>query len=140
MRAAILHVIADAAVSVLVIVGLTLAYAFYWNFMDPVAALVGALVIASWSRQLLRDTGAVLLDMTPDAHVASRVRAALEAQGDGLVEWRSWRLGPGHFGALAHVEPASRREAEDYRGTIAALAPLSHLTVEVVRRTRSGGD
>ena len=135
MRAAIVHVIADAAVSVLVLVGLTLAYAFGWTFLDPLAALAGALVIASWSWQLLRATGAVLLDMTPDARIAPRVRAALETQGDRLVDWHVWRLGPGHFGAVACVETASAREVGEYRAKIAALAPLSHLTVEIVRRT-----
>jgi len=136
MRAAILHVIADAAVSVLVIVGLSLAYVFGWSFLDPLAALAGAIVIASWSWQLLRDTGAVLLDMTPDARIGPSVRVALEAEGDGLVDWHLWRLGPGHFGAVACVETASAREVEHYRARIAALAPLSHLTVEIVRRKR----
>jgi cation diffusion facilitator family transporter len=134
MRAAILHVVADAGVSALVIVGLTLAYVFGWLFLDALAALAGAIVIASWSYQLLRDTGAVLLDMTPDAKLAARVRAALEADQDVLIDWHLWRLGPGHLGAIACIETASRRDVGDYRTKIAALARISHLTVEVVRR------
>src|SRR5271165_2803314 len=74
MRAAIVHVLADAAVSVLVIAGLLLARAFGWLWMDPIAGLVGALVIANWSVGLLRDTGAILLDRTPDPRMAERVR------------------------------------------------------------------
>jgi cation diffusion facilitator family transporter len=70
MRAAIVHVIADAAVSVMVIVGLTLAWLFGWLWMDPVAGIVGAFVTASWSVALIRDTGAVLLDMNPDRAMA----------------------------------------------------------------------
>jgi cation diffusion facilitator family transporter len=66
MRAAVVHVMADAAVSVLIIVGLLLARSFGWLWMDPVAGIVGALVIASWSYGLIRDTGAILLDMNPD--------------------------------------------------------------------------
>ena len=62
----VIHVMADAAVSVLVIVGLTLARTFGWLWMDPLAGLVGACVIASWSTSLIRDTGAILLDMNPD--------------------------------------------------------------------------
>src|SRR6185437_5183882 len=65
MRAAVVHVMADAAVSVLVIVGLLLARAFGWLWMDPLAGFIGALVIASWSVALIRDTGAILLDRTP---------------------------------------------------------------------------
>lgn len=58
MRAAVIHVMADAAVSVLVIVGLVLARAFGWLWMDPLAGIIGACVIASWSYVLIRDTGA----------------------------------------------------------------------------------
>ena len=134
MRAAILHVMADAAVSVLVIVGLSLGYAFGWLFLDPLAALAGAAVIASWSWQLMRDTGAVLLDVTPDADIADKLRAALAADDDELLDWHLWRLGPGHLGAIACVETASRRDVEAYRAKISALARISHLTVEVVRR------
>ena len=74
MRAAVVHVMADAAVSVLVIVGLLLALAFGWLWMDPLAGLVGAVVIASWSWGLVRDTGAILLDMVPDRRVADDIR------------------------------------------------------------------
>ena len=66
MRAAVIHVMADAAVSVLVIVGLLLARTFGWLWMDPLAGIVGACVIGSWSYGLIRDTGAILLDMNPD--------------------------------------------------------------------------
>ena len=62
----LIHVIADAAVSVLVITGLFLARAFGWLWMDPLAGIVGAFVIASWAYGLIRDTGAILLDMNPD--------------------------------------------------------------------------
>ena len=70
MRAAVVHVVADAAVSVLVIVGLLLAWTFGWLWMDPLAGMIGAAVIASWSYGLIRDTGAILLDMIPDPQMA----------------------------------------------------------------------
>ena len=75
IRAAVIHVIADAAVSVLVIVGLLLARTFGWLWMDPLAGIVGAVVIASWSYGLILDTGAILLDMNPDRRTASNLRA-----------------------------------------------------------------
>src|SRR5579863_2382071 len=81
MRAAVVHVMADAAVSILVIAGLLLARSFGWLWMDPLAGLIGALVIASWSVGLLRDTGAILLDRTADAHIAEKIRAAIENDG-----------------------------------------------------------
>src|SRR5271169_259523 len=73
MRAAVVHVLADAAVSVLVIVGLSLGRFLGWAWMDPVAGLIGAIVIAAWSYGLVRDTGAILLDMNPDRTMASRM-------------------------------------------------------------------
>ena len=79
MRAAVVHVAADAAVSVLVIVGLLLARAFGWIWMDPLAGLIGSLVIASWSAGLVRDTGAILLDRLPDAGMAEKVKRAIES-------------------------------------------------------------
>jgi Co/Zn/Cd efflux system component len=66
IRSAYIHVMADAAVSVLAIIGLGLARPFGWLWMDPLAGVIGALVIANWSYGLMRDTGAILLDMSPD--------------------------------------------------------------------------
>src|SRR6202142_1417530 len=77
MRAAVVHVMADAAVSVLVIAGLLLARAFGWLWMDPLAGFIGALVIANWSIGLLRDTGGILLDRNPDPRIAEKVRIAI---------------------------------------------------------------
>ena len=74
MRAAVIHVMADAAVSVFVITGLLLARGFGWLWMDPLAGIAGATVIASWSYGLIRDTGAILLDMNPDRAMAERMR------------------------------------------------------------------
>src|SRR5262249_47678310 len=73
MRAAVIHGLADAAVSVLVIVGLSLGRFFGWVWMDPVAGVCGAIVIATWAYSLIRDTGAILLDMNPDRAMAERM-------------------------------------------------------------------
>jgi cation diffusion facilitator family transporter len=131
MRAAVIHVMADAAVSVLVIVGLTAARLFGWMWMDPLAGAVGACVIASWSFGLIRDTGAILLDMTPDKALAAEVRRAVEAEGDELADLHLWRLGPGHLGAIVSVVSRGPRGAQFYRDRLAAFKALSHLTVEV---------
>jgi len=127
-------VIADAAVSVLAIVGLLLARGFGWLWMDPVAGIIGALVIASWSYRLLRDTGGILLDMNPDHAMASRLRQAIERDGDRLVDFHLWRLGPGHLGAVVCVVTAESRDCSFYRERLKAFKALSHVTVEVVKR------
>jgi cation diffusion facilitator family transporter len=131
MRAAVIHVVADAAVSVLVIIGLVLARAFGWLWMDPLAGFIGAIVIANWSVGLLRDTGGILLDRTPDSRMADRVRDIIEAEGDQVTDLHLWRLGPGHLGAIVCVATRGTREAAHYRQRLARFADLSHVTVEV---------
>ena len=134
MRSAIIHVMADAMVSVLVIVGLVLARWLGWLWMDPLAGAIGALVIASWSYGLVRDTGAILLDMNPDRPLTDQIRQAVEASGDAVTDLHLWRLGPGHLGAILSVccTDAGRDEAH-YRAKLARFPTLSHITVEIVR-------
>jgi len=134
MRAAIIHVAADAAVSFLVIVGLTLARLFGWLWMDPWAGIVGACVIASWSYGLLRDTGAILLDMTPEPEVMRGIRQAIEAERDEVADLHLWRLGPGHLAAIVSVTTPHGREPRFYRNLLARFVSLSHVTVEVEHR------
>ena len=131
LRAAIIHVMADAAVSVLVIVGLTLARLFRWLWMDPLAGIIGACVIASWSYGLIRDTAAILLDMNPDDQITRQIRRAIEADGDRVADLHLWRLGPGHFGAIISVATRAPREPSDIRNRLAAIPSLSHVTVEI---------
>lgn len=134
MRAAVVHVMADAAVSVLVIIGLVLARLFGWLWMDPLAGIVGAAVIASWSYGLIRDTGAILLDMNPDERLANKIRLSVEACGDAVADLHLWRLGPGHLGAIVGVATASSRGTDFYRKRLDHLPSLSHLTIEMTRR------
>ncbi len=134
MRAAVIHVVADAAVSVLVIVGLVLARSFGWLWMDPLAGIVGAFVIASWSYGLIRDTGAILIDMNPDRQMADNVRSIIESEGDKLGDLHLWRLGPGHLGAIFSVITAQPREPDYYRSLLTRFQSLSHVTIEVEHR------
>ena len=131
MRAAVVHVLADAAVSVLVIVGLLLGRFLGWAWMDPVIGLCGTVVIAAWSYGLIRDTGAILLDMNPDRGMAERMRAVLEADGDRLTDLHLWRLGPGHLGAILSIATRHRREAQYYQSLLGRFHDLSHVTVQV---------
>jgi cation diffusion facilitator family transporter len=91
IRSAYIHVMADAVVSVMAITGLVLARTFGWLWMDPLAGIVGALVIANWSFGLVGDTGRILLDMNPDQHLCAKVRAAIERDGDELADLHLWR-------------------------------------------------
>ena len=133
MRAALIHVMADATVSVLVIAGLLLARTFGWLWMDPLVGIAGAGVIASWSFGLIRDTGAVLLDMNPDRGMAESLRQTIEGDGDALADLHLWRLGPGHLGAIVSIATPKARGVDYYRARLARFRAVSHLTVEVRR-------
>jgi Co/Zn/Cd efflux system component len=117
----------------MVITGLVLARLLGWLWMDAAAGLVGAIVIASWSAGLIRDTGAILLDMTPDPALADRIRSLVEAEGDEVTDLHLWRLGPGHMGAIVSVATRTSHDSALYHRRLAGLTSLSHLTVEVVR-------
>jgi cation diffusion facilitator family transporter len=131
MRAAVIHVMADAAVSMLVILGLLLARAFGWLSMDPLAGIIGAFVIASWSYGLVRDTGAILLDMNPDRPMVESIRQTIEGDGDSIADLHLWRVGPGHLGVILCIRTRKPRGADYYRSKLARFRSLSHLTIEV---------
>ncbi len=131
MRSAIVHVLADAAVSVLVIVGLLLGRLLGWIWMDAVVGLLGAVVIAAWAYTLIRDTGAILLDMNPDRGMAERMRALIETDGDQLNDLHLWRLGPGHLGAILSVVTQHGRGPDYYQSLLERFRALSHVTVQV---------
>jgi len=116
---------------VLVIVGLLFGRFLGWVWMDPVAGICGAIVIAAWSYGLVRDTGAVLLDMNPDRGMAERMRALIETDGDRLTDLHLWRLGPGHLGAILSVTTRQQRGPEFYRSLLNRFRTLSHVTVQV---------
>jgi cation diffusion facilitator family transporter len=134
LRAAVIHVLADAAVSVLVIIGLLFGRFLGWTWMDPAVGLIGAVVIAAWAYTLVRDTGAVLLDMTPDRGMVERMRAMIETDGDRLTDLHLWRLGPGHLGAIISVATRQERGPDYYQTLLGRFRALSHVTVEVQRQ------
>ncbi|TAL54393.1 CDF family Co(II)/Ni(II) efflux transporter DmeF [Pandoraea sp.] len=132
IRSAYIHVIADAAVSVLAIIGLLLARAFGWVWMDPLAGIIGALVIANWSWGLMRDTGRILLDMNLDTRMADSVRQVIEDNGDTVLDLHVWRVGPGHMSAIVSVFTGqAQRTPGFYHSALKRLKGLSHVTVEV---------
>lgn len=133
LRAAYLHVLADALTSVLAIIGLVAGRSLGWLWMDPVVGLVGAVVIARWSWSLIKQSSSVLLDRVPDAALAEKVRAVVAAAGDTIADLHLWQLGPGHAGLIVSVVTPSGHDAAWYKSQLLALAGLSHVTVEVQR-------
>ena len=131
LRAAYVHVLADALTSVLAIVALSCGFFFGWVWLDPLMALVGVAVILSWSFGLIRASGTVLLDMVPDRHLAGHIRKALEVDGDRVCDLHLWRLGPGHVGLIAAVVSDRPQAPSAYKHRLNGIACLSHMTIEV---------
>jgi cation diffusion facilitator family transporter len=133
LRAAFVHVVADAAVSVLVIVGLVLGRQFGWVWMDPVMGLLASVVILNWSWTLLRSAGAILLDACPDPGLGRLIAARLEQKGDRISDLHLWRVGPGHLAAIVSLVSDDPRSPSQYKRRLAGLPGLSHVTIEVER-------
>ena len=131
LRAAYLHVLADAATSVLAITSLALAWSFDWRWIDPVVGVVGACVIASWSYGLIRDAGAVLLDVVPDQGAASDIRRRLEIDGDRVSDLHLWQIGPGHRAAVVSIVTDRPQPPSAYKSRLSGVRGLSHVSVEV---------
>jgi len=131
LRAAYLHVLADAATSVLAITSLALAWSFDWRWIDPVVGVVGACVIASWSYGLIRDAGAVLLDVVPDQGAASDIRRRLEIDGDRVSDLHLWQVGPGHRAAVVSIVTDRPQPPSAYKSRLSGVRGLSHVSVEV---------
>jgi cation diffusion facilitator family transporter len=131
LRAAYVHVLADALTSILAIAGLSAAWAFGWNFMDPLVGLVGSVVIASWSFGLLRSAGRVLLDTVPDAGLEKHIRGLMELDGDRVCDLHVWQVGPGHLAVMVSIVSASPQLPAVYKQRLAGLSGLSHVTIEV---------
>jgi cation diffusion facilitator family transporter len=133
MRAAYVHVLADAATSVLAIVALGAGYYFGLGILDPVSGLVGAFVIASWSYGLIRDSAMVLLDADADPGMSDEIRGFLESELKARIpDLHLWRLGPGHRGLIVSLITPDTISAESVKATLRRRYPdLSHVTVEV---------
>jgi cation diffusion facilitator family transporter len=133
LRAAYVHVVADAAVSVLALVGLVTARALGWLWMDPAMGLVGMVVIANWSWNLIRVAGSVLLDMQPAGGLGRQIEQRLEAAGgDRIADLHLWRGGPGHHAAVVSIVSDRPETPAAYKARLAGIPGLSHVTVEVL--------
>lgn len=131
LRGAHLHLAADVAVSILSIAGLLAGGRLGWTWADPLAGLLGALLVGRFAWTLGASAGAVLLDMSPSPRLTGEVRRRLGALGVRLIDLHLWRLGPGHHAAIAVLADPQGRPAHTFRAQLADLAGLSHLTVEV---------
>lgn len=138
LRSAYVHVIADAATSVLAIAALFGGWMFGWSWLDPVIGLVGAVVVALWAKRLLADTSAVLLDREMDHPVVDEIREAIVEGGkDGeaaVADLHVWRVGRGSYScAVTVVTHDSALTPDTVRGWLAVHEEIVHTTIELQR-------
>lgn len=140
LRAAYLHVIADAATSVLAIVALLGGKFGGVRWLDPLMGVVGAAMIAIWSLSLIRVTSTVLLDREMDLPIVAQIRATIEADGQSRVsDLHVWRVGRARFACTAHVESRELRTAEEFRQQLQTHRELAHITIEVAQIVKANG-
>jgi cation diffusion facilitator family transporter len=133
LRAAYVHVLADAATSVLALVALGAGALFGFSALDPVVGLLGAFVIARWSVQLMRQAGLVLLDVEDDPSLSQAIRHTLEDELHAhIADLHLWRLGPGHRGLIVSLVSPVPCSSDDIKTALRRRhAGLSHVTIEV---------
>lgn len=135
LRSAYLHVLADAATSVLAIIALVGGMIWGANWLDPVMGIVGSVLVTVWAWGLLRDSGRVLLDAEMDAPVVQEVRDVIEGDPKPAVitDLHVWRVGKGKFACVLSLVTHADVDAEHYRRALSIHEELVHVTVEVER-------
>ena len=136
LRSAYLHVLTDAATSVLAIVALTGGKFWGADWLDPVMGLVGAGLVGIWAFGLLRDTGRVLLDAEMDAPVVAEIVEVIE-QGPvaaEIVDFHVWRVGRGKYACILSLLVEEQVEPEQFKERLSVHEELVHVTVEVNQR------
>ena len=140
LRAAYLHVLADALTSLFAIFALLTGKYFGWIWMDPFMGIVGSIIIGRWSFGLLRDTSRVLLDGDAKSTIVEEIRTMLEADSDDVVaDLHVWRIGPSNLAAIISIVTQDPRPPEDYKTVLSGRFDLTHITVEV-NRWQDAGD
>ncbi len=132
LRAAYVHVLADALTSVLAIVALTAGKVLGWTWLDALMGLVGAAVIAKWAWGLLRDTGVILLDGSVSGSIRRAIAEALETDRDTRIsDLHVWHITPSRLAAAIAVVTHEPQEPAHYKGLLQGIPSLVHVTVEV---------
>ena len=135
MRSAYMHVLADAATSVLAIVALYGGLLWGAAWLDPVMGLAGAVLVSVWAAGLLRDSGRILLDAEMDAPVVAEIREVIE-RGPvpaRITDLHVWRVGRDKYAVVVGVATSSGQTSEYFRRSLRVHEELAHVTVEVER-------
>src|ERR1700716_76450 len=132
LRAAYLHVLADAFTSVTAISALLAGKFLAWTWLDPAVGILGSGVVMSWAYTLIRDTGGILLDRTPaSSDLPEEIRRAIETDGDSIVtDLHVWQVGVGKFAAIVSIFAHEPKSSDEYREVLREQEGLVLVTIE----------
>jgi len=132
LKAAYLHVLADAMTSVLAIIALLTGKALGWIWMDPMMGIVGAIIISRWAYGLLRDTSKILLDSGVNQKTLSDIRSVIESDTDNKIsDIHLWQIGSHQLAAIISIVTHSPKPPDHYKKLLSDFEELAHITVEV---------
>ena len=134
LRAAYLHVLADAVTSLLAIAALLAGKYLGAMWLDPVMGIAGAILVARWSYGLIRDTSQVLLDRQVENDHVTRLRESIEKQShDSVADLHIWSIGHGIYAAEIAIVSDDPKSPDQYKSLIPGNLKIVHVTVEVHR-------
>ena len=132
LRAAYLHVLADAMTSLLAIVALVSGKYFGWNWLDPIMGVVGAIIITRWSFALLKQTSPILLDASIEEEYQQAIKETIEKDSDNRIsDIHVWKVGANHYAAIIALVTHHPNSTEHYKKLLSHFHKLSHVTIEV---------
>jgi len=132
LRAASLHVLADALTSIFAIVALLTAKYMGLVWMDPLMGIVGAILVARWSFGLVRDTSGVLLDKQASKELQDQIRNSIECfDGDKVVDLHIWAIGPNIYNAIVSIVADVPKQPDHYKKLLPNDKGLAHITIEI---------
>lgn len=132
IRAAYLHVLADALTSVTAILALIAGKAFGWIWMDALTGIVGGIVISRWALGLLKDTSLILLDGTARQEISNKIRGLIESDADNRVsDLHVWKINTRDSATIISIVTHYPQPTQHYRSLLAGLEELKHITIEI---------
>jgi len=140
LRSAYIHVLTDAATSILAIFALTAGKLWGTNWLDPVMGIVGAIVVGSWAIGLIRDSGRVLLDAETNPKLLAQVEETVEALPGAprITDLHLWRVGRSHYACIISLDSIEPLAAVEARRRLLGIKALAHVTVEIDRQGSDG--
>jgi len=132
LKAAYLHVLADAFTSLLAIIALFSGKFLGWTWLDPIMGIVGAAVISRWAYGLLKETSPILLDGSIDDGYLKAIRKRIESSQDNRVsDMHVWKVGPADYAAIISIVTHYPQDIDSYKNLLRDFRELSHLTLEI---------